>query len=580
MDSVLGLDATELDRPLWIVPERDLPAEDVLRRELAVSSLIASVLVRRGYKDPSEAERFLNPTLDHMHDPRLLPDYEPAVKAILGAKERGETIYVHGDYDVDGVTSAALFTRFLQKIGCEVVPHVPHRIREGYGIHLDAVQWAKDQGAKLFLTCDCGISAHEQVRAAKEGGMTVVVTDHHLVGETLPDAVAIVNPHRSDSIYPWPELCGVGVALKLCAGLTSELGHKPEHFYNAYLDLAVMGTVADVMPLQGENRVITRLGLERLKVTKKPGLRSLLRVCNLDKADRLTARNIGFQLGPRVNAVGRIDDSAVALDLLLAEDPLEADTIAQRMDLINTERKTEQNRSVIEAIERVEAEGLNKCFSILLADASWHPGVIGLVAGRLVERFRRPAFVLTIQDGIAKGSARSIPGFHLGEAIDATRHIHLGGGGHEMAAGFSVREEKISELTACLEAFARERLKPEDFRPRLEVDVEVAAEEAKPAQAAELRLLEPFGAGNPEPLFSCKNVKLSSVIPTSNPEHVRVMLQTDDGDRAAMGFGNGLALAEISPDQSLDIVFTLDENTFNGRTSYRWVIIDAQSASS
>jgi len=569
--------ATVAESPIWVVPERDRVAETKLCAELGISQIVAAVLVNRGYVDPAVADRFLNPSLDHLHDPCLLPDYFEATKAILGAKERGETIYVHGDYDVDGVTSAALFTRFLKKIGCQVVPHVPHRIREGYGIHLDAIQWAKDHGTKLFLTCDCGSSAHEQVKAASEAGMTVVVTDHHLVGDTLPEAIAVVNPHRPDSLYPWAELCGVGVAFKLCAGLTKELGHKVEQFYNAYLDLAVLGTVADVMPLLDENRVITRFGLERLQVTKKAGLQALLRVCNLASAEKLTARNIGFQIGLRINAVGRIDDSAVALELLLTDDSQHADTLAQKMDKANIDRKAEQTRSVDEAIKRVESQGLNNAFTMLVADASWHPGVIGLVAGRLVERYRRPAFVLCIHDGVAKGSARSIPGFDLSKALRAAKDIILGGGGHEMAAGFSVKEDRIPELTKAFEDFAQGRLKPEDFRPRISIDVEVEASEAKASAAAAMKLLEPYGAANPEPVFSCRGVELVSVVPTSNPDHARVSLNTDDGPRAAMAFGNGRAIAAIAPGTSLDIAFTADENTFNGRTSFRWVIQDAQS---
>ena len=567
------------DTPIWTVPLRDVDAEKRLVTELGVPSIVAAVLVNRGFVEPDKAYAFLHPSLDHLHDPRLLPDYEAAASAILGARERGETIYVHGDYDVDGVTSAALFTRFLKVTGCKVVPHVPHRIKEGYGIHLDAIQWAKDQGTSLFLTCDCGISAHEQVKAAREAGMVVVVTDHHLVGETMPEAAAVVNPHRKDSKYPWSELCGVGVALKLCAGLTRDLGHSVERFYGAYLDLAVLGTVADVMPLLDENRVITRFGLPRLQVTKKVGLQALLKVADLSRADRLTARNIGFQLGPRINAVGRIDDSALALDLMLTEDRPTADTLAQKLDQVNTERKAEQIRSVESAIERVEASGLDQNYTLLLADDGWHPGLIGLVAGRLVERYRRPSFVLSVQDGIGKGSARSIPGFDLGDAIAKCRGLLIGGGGHEMAAGFSVREEKIPELQAAFESIARENLTPEAFRPRVAVDVEIEAAEASASTANGLSLLEPFGAGNPEPVFSCTDAVIASVAPTSNPDHARVTLETPDGLRSAMAFGNGRSIAAIQQGSRVRLAFTADTNTFNGKTSYRWVIQCAQSES-
>ncbi len=565
--------------PVWIVPKRDLLAERALASQLGVPPIVAAVLVNRGFTDPTEADRFLHPSLEHLHDPTLLPDFAPAVKAILGARERQETIYIHGDYDVDGVTSAALLTRFLGRIGCEVIPHVPHRLREGYGIHLDAVEWAREKGASLFLTCDCGISAHEQVLAAKEAGMTVVVTDHHQVGDTLPDAVAVVNPHRPDSRYPWPELSGVGVVFKLCAGITAELGHRVEQFYRAYLDLAVLGTVADVMPLLDENRIITHFGLTTLRETKKTGLQALLRVADLATKPQLTARNIGFQLGPRINAVGRIDDSAIALDLLLTEDEIQANLIASRLDTINNDRRAEQSRSVDEAVAQVEQEGLESNYTLVLANQSWHPGVIGLVAGRLVERFRRPAFVLSVADGVAKGSARSIPGFDLGEAVRATRHLTLGGGGHEMAAGFSLKTDKLPAFTSAIEELARATLKPDDFRPRIELDAEVAAHEASPEVWADLQRLEPYGNANPEPVFAVRGVRLVGLNPTSNPDHARVTFGTEAGMMPGMAFGIGRRLAELDPGDPVDVAFSLEENRYNGQSTIRWQVKEVQKVS-
>ena len=261
----------------WITPARDSAGELILERELGVSSLLACVLLARGYRDPGAADRYLHPNLSHLSDPRLLPDFDKACVAILGARERKETIFIHGDYDVDGVTSAALLTRFLKSLGCSVITHVPHRMKEGYGIHLNAVDAAQEAGAKLFLTCDCGSTAHTQVARARAAGMAVVVTDHHLMNEDLPKADAVVNPHRSDSEYPFRELCGVGVVFRLCEGITAEMGHNVANFQRAFLDLAAIGTVADVMPLVGENRVITKCGLERIPDTKKLGLQALLR---------------------------------------------------------------------------------------------------------------------------------------------------------------------------------------------------------------------------------------------------------------------------------------------------------------
>jgi single-stranded-DNA-specific exonuclease len=303
-------------RKRWIVADRKPEAEQAIRERLGTRPLLGAVLAARGFGADETTEAFLDPGLERLHEPRLLPDFEPAMREILGAKERGETIFVHGDYDVDGISSTALFSRFLTAIECKVITHVPHRTREGYGIHASAVDAAAASGAKLFLTCDCGVSAFEQVDRAKEAGMRVVVTDHHTIGATLPRAEAVVNPHRSDSDYPFQDLSGSGVVLKLCAGIAEALGLPLEKFYRAYLDLAVLGTVADVMPLLGENRVIAKHGLKSLGETKKEGLKALIAEAGLaDRAgEGFRARDIGFGLGPRLNAAGRIDDARAAAD--------------------------------------------------------------------------------------------------------------------------------------------------------------------------------------------------------------------------------------------------------------------------
>ncbi|MCW5938463.1 MAG: single-stranded-DNA-specific exonuclease RecJ [Fimbriimonadaceae bacterium] len=565
----------------WAVAPRDPQAEEALSRELGLHPLVAAVLASRGHSDPRQAERFLDPSLEQLHDPRLLPDFEPAVRAVLGARERKETIYVHGDYDVDGVSSAALFTRFLTRIGCTVVPHVPHRTREGYGIHLDAVGWAREHGASLFLTCDCGISAHEQVRAANEAGMTVVVTDHHQVGSSLPEAAAVVNPHRHDSPYPWRELSGAGVAFKLGQGIARELGLPEEKYFRAYLDLAVLGTVADIMPLLDENRVITHHGLAHLRHTRKTGLQALMEVSDLsDPKKALTAYHIGFQLGPRLNAVGRIDDASTALDLLLTEEPAEARRLARELDDANTRRKAAEKRAIEEAVARVEAEGLGDRLTILVADPDWHPGLIGLVAGRLVERFRRPTFVVSIDGDSAKGSARSISGFHLKEALDAVRPLLLSGGGHELAAGFSLEAGRLDDLRTALESHAVSVISPDDLVPRLTIDAEVSSAEAGPSAASALHSLEPFGNGNPDPVLCVRGVNLSSVVPTRNPEHAQVTLETNDGPRRGMAFGIGQDLASLEPGARVDVAFRIEANEFNGKTTARWIVVDVQESES
>lgn len=559
----------------WISPVRNRSVEEMLCRELEIHPLTASVLINRGYTNPEAARRFINPRLEDLHDPRLLPDFDKAVKEILGARERGELIYVHGDYDVDGVTSAAIFARFLEKIGCRVEAHVPHRMKEGYGIHAEAVQWAREAGAKLFLTCDCGISAHDQIEAVREAGMTAVVTDHHLLQETLPNAAAVVNPHRSDSKYPFHELSGAGVVFKLCAGITEELGHKKEHFYRAYLDLAVLGTIADMMPLVDENRIIAKYGLEQLTGSRKEGLRALMAVSQVGRDCPVTASQVGFRLAPRINAVGRIDDAAHALDLLMTSDQTEAMKLAMRMDELNTLRRTEQDRLIEEAINEVEEKLLHQQRVIVVAREGWHPGIIGLAAGRLVERFYRPAFVVALQeDGTGKGSARSIPRFHLAEALDAASEHHLGGGGHEMAAGFSISKDLIPLFSDALNAHADQVMTDEDYIPFINVDAEADIIETDRDAAESLAMLEPFGMANPEPKFVCRGMRLTQVMPMRNPEFARLNLARDGVLRQGITFKFGLEMAELPEDSKIDVVFCPEINTFRGESFYRWNICD------
>lgn len=550
---------------IWLWPSAiDATLQAKLCAELSISPLTADVLIRRGFDTPEAAYAFLNPTLDQLHDPRLLPDFEPACRAILAAREAGDIIAIHGDYDVDGVTSTSLLTRFLRRIGCKVTPHVPHRIKEGYGIHLTAVEWAVKEGAKVFLTCDCGIKAHEQIREVRAAGMIPLVTDHHQVGDSLPDAEAIVNPHRADSDYPFAELSGVGVVLKLCAGITEELGHKSRDFYRAYLDLATLGTVADVMPLEGENRVIVALGLPELRQSKKAGIVALKEVSDLAEAPTLVTSDIGFRLGPRINAVGRIDDASIALDLLLTDNLTEARNIAKRLDDVNQERKEMQAKALEGAIESVLAQGLHERNVIFVHSKEWHSGLVGIVAGKLVERFRRPSFVGSESNGTIKASGRSIPGFDLGEAIRRFEGVHEGGGGHELAAGLAVRADRVDELSQLFDEMGAEVLKPEDFIPKVVIDANAETSDCTMTRLQELKRLEPFGNCNPEPVFGLKAVRITDVVPTSKPEHVRIQFSDGRSTVSAMAFGMGETIAQMDTSREVDLAVTISENWFRG----------------
>jgi len=563
----------------WIVGDRDAVAEERLQRELGIPSIVAAVLAQRGMTDPAEAYRFLNPQLDDLHSPSLLPDFEKAKDAILGAKERNELIFVHGDYDVDGVTSAALLNRFLKAIGCNVQTHVPHRMREGYGIHRSAVEAAKVAGARLFLTCDCGVSAFEQVEIAREAGMKVVVTDHHTVGSTLPNADAIVNPHRSDSEYPFPELSGAGVVFRLCEGITEALNHPVDRYRRAFLDLATLGTIADVMPLREENRIIARHGLKILSETKKVGLQALMREAKLtiEPGRPLRSYHVGYVLGPRLNAIGRIDDADIALRLLTSTDAAEADLLAKKIEGVNVERRAEQQRIIEEAVEMVTSKGWHQRNVIVVGSDGWHSGIVGIVAGRLVDQFHRPCFVLKIdrENGICKGSARTIPNFHLADAIRAHPELFLSGGGHAAAAGCSFELEKLDAVADALHEYAGKHLTPEDFVPTVQADMEVDGSEVSLAAVEALQALEPFGCENPEPTFVARGVNLSQVLPTKNPAHVRLLLRCGTGMAVpGIAFGLGERFTNTGAGAVTDLLFQPTIEEWRGMRSLKWQVKD------
>lgn len=562
----------------WVLPNPDAEAVQALQGALGVPRVLASILVQRGYADPVAAERFLKPDLAHLHDPRTLPDYESAISVILGAKERKERIFVFGDYDVDGITSASLLQRFLSRLGFDVVAQVPER-RQGYGIQESSVFAAKEVGAKVFLSCDCGSTAVKPVAMAREAGMAVVVTDHHELDEEMPDAHAVVNPHRADSQYPFKGLSGVGVVFKLCLGLARELG-VPEHQYlRAFLDLAALGTVVDMMPLVDENRVITKFGLPQIEATKKVGLRALITEYSKTRRQQgpLKLYDLGFGIGPRLNAAGRVSDAANALRLLTTEDELEAAMLASAMEEANQTRRTAQERAIAEAAERIVEQGLDQRNAIVVLDPGWHGGVVGIVASKLVEMFRRPVFVGTVdpETGKAKASARSIPAFHLADAIHSM-HPLVSGGGHAMAAGVSFDLACLEEFADRIHAYAGERLQPEDFLAQTRIDVVATRGELDVATVEGLAAMEPCGMGNPAPVFAVRGVRLTDVRLTKN-ENV-VQLKFDDGSgRPVSGvtFSQAVDFLALSPNATLDVAFKPEVDTYYAdNPRVKWTVSD------
>lgn len=570
-------------RPLtpkrWSLLPEDIQAEARLQIELGVHPITARLLVQRGLTTPEAADRFLNPTLDRLYDPMLLPDAEAACARLKIALANKEKILVHGDYDGDGLTSSALWTRLLRSLGGNVDVFVPHRKRDGYDMRIPIIEQAKQEGVTLIVTTDCGIQRVDEVEHAREAGIDVIITDHHTPGAILPKAVAVVNPQRKDSQYPFRHLAGVGVAFKMGEALTRYLGHGVNGFRRAYLDLAAIGTVTDVMPLLDENRILVKHGLEHLQETKKPGLRALIDVCGYaDK--KLDTRSIGFGIGPRLNSASRIDETKIALDLLMTKDEDEAVSLARRLNELNQQRRDEQDKVFEEAMEQVVRQDMTEA-KCLVVSGNWRGGIIGIVASKIVDRFHRPCVVIGTDDttGLGRGSARSITAFNMFDAVNACTALLEEYGGHAHAAGMSIRTENIVDFAAQMNHLAGVALSDEDILPTLEVAVELSPAEISSDLLNQVAAMEPFGNGNPEPLFVSRSVPVMEVMRMGNEkQHLRLTLRADglngrDSVQSPWFFRGELAeMLETVP--SLDICYKPQFNDWNGRRSIQFLLED------
>ena len=564
--------------PLWRLPaDIDPDAVEALAVELGLPPALCSVLVVRGHVDLDGAKRFLRPRLDHLHDPQRLADGPKAAERIVEAIRAGETILVHGDYDVDGICGASLYARWIGGLGGRVVPFVPHRLRDGYDLGEAGIRAARDAGARLILTADCGTVAHDAIARAAAEGIDVIVTDHHSVGGGLPPALAVVNPQREDCAYPDKSLCGTGIAFKVCRLVGDLVGADPAEL-NAYLDLVALATVADLVPLEGENRILVRFGLRRLGQTRLPGLRALLEVSRLQGEP--TAGQVGFVVAPRINAAGRVGESADALRLLMTEDPDEARRLAEQLDEINRVRREEDRRIFGEAIERLEGRyDPDADFGLVLAAEGWHPGVIGIVASRVVEQVHRPVVLIALSGTTGRGSARSIPGFDLYAALAACSSHMVRFGGHKQAAGMDVRADAVPALSEAFNAQARSVLAGDGLSPVLRADVELGPADAGLDLVRWLEYLGPHGIGNPGPVFLARRVAVEGAR-TVGEGHLKVRLCRDGSSLEAIGFG----LAERHPPDRLvgphDVLFKLDRNEYRGVVRAQARLLDLRPAAS
>ena len=573
----------QIHQARWTEPTRDLPAEALLARELGLHATTARLLVNRGLSDPAEAHAFLHPSLSQLHDPFGLPDMDKAARRIADAIQSKEKMFVYGDYDVDGVTSTAVYVRALTALGANLIYRVPHRKKDGYDLRTTGVQWAHEQGAALVITSDCGIQSHDAVNLANSLGMTVVVTDHHEPGETLPNAYAIVNPHRHDSTYAWPHIAGVGVAFKTMQAVTRLL--QPMHegaFIQKFLDLTACGTVADVMPLLGENRVFASLGLLSLAKTRKVGLRALLDGAGLDLSKPLTSESIGFGIGPRINAVGRVDDAALALDLLLTVDAEEAHLLVEKLNGFNAARQVEQKRILTEARAMMTAQDMSGVNVLVLASPGWNAGVVGIVAGKLVDDCHRPAIVIgTNDDGTwGKGSARSIKAFNLFDGIQHSKHLLETCGGHAMAAGLSLSMTNFDGFRQCINDYASTILTPEHFVPEIAHDGTIDPSDLSIPLIHEWQKLAPFGHANPAPLFASTEMLICDAKRMGKDmSHLKLRVRADAMDPTdCVAWGQGDFTETAGPGDRLSAVYSPQINEWNGRSSVQLMLKDLRKA--
>ena len=551
-----------LPAPRWVLtPEPEAGATQALARELSIPLPLASLLIQRGHTGVEAARSFLRPSLERLTDPLTLAGLELAVTAIAGAISRRETILVHGDYDVDGQSATALLTRALREAGADVHPFVPHRLRDGYDFGPAGLAFAVSIGARLIVTCDCGITAVETVRQAEAMGIRVVVTDHHLPGPELPPATAVVDPQRSDDRSGLGMLCGTGIAFKLVQALVPALG-LPKALPMHLLDYVALATVADVVPLTGENRILVRHGLRLLSRSRWPGLRALIEASGLGSAE-LRAGQVGFTLAPRLNAAGRIGEAADGLRLLLTDSADEAMMLASRLERLNEERQTLDQRFLVEALAQVEASGsLDRRAGIVLASDSWHPGVVGIVASRVVERYGRPTFLVCFDGDIGKGSGRSISRFDLHGALTECADLLLRYGGHRMAAGVTVSRENFAAFRERFERVAGDRLGFDNLGPEQRVDLEIPLDEATDQLEKLCRHLEPCGMGNAAPVFGVRGVDFTRRQQVGT-NHVKGALQTSSGSLDAIGFRLADCLGELGGGP-VDAAFRLEQNEFRG----------------
>lgn len=587
---------------IWRVAAARGDNAEQIASELDLSLAVAKLLENRGYPTAKDARSFINKETALLHDPFALADMNKAVERILRAVNGGEKILVYGDYDVDGVTALTVLYTYLRSIGANVGYHIPNRIGEGYGVNVDALKVFAADGYTLMVTVDTGITAIEEIAAANRLSLDTVITDHHECRPELPAALAVVNPRRADCTYPFKELAGCGVAFKLVCALEMERGgvsmyEATKFCADKFCELVALGTIADVMPLVDENRIIVSHGLKLLESTKNIGLAALMRASGLIAEDadgkpvkrRITSSSVGFTLAPRINAAGRISSAQFAVELLLSEDEVRANEIAAELCETNRRRQNEEN-TISEAAEaKIAEQCLEDDYVIVLDDDHWHHGVIGIVCSRITEKYNLPSILISFEHNMGddpmptdmgKGSGRSVPGLNLFEALEACSHLLPKYGGHELAAGLSVERGKLDEFRRAINAYAKDVLGDRKLSRIIDIDLLLYPEEISVKLAEELYLLEPFGTGNSQPVFETDRLIITEITALSGGKHTKLTLRTPGCSTVftALYFGMATHDFPFTVGEAVDVAYNLDINEFRGRRSIQLIVRDIRRA--
>ena len=557
----------------------DLPTDkaEVLRQELKIHPLMCAILASRGIEHYDEAKTFFRPEIKDMHDPSLMKDMGKAVVRILKAIEREEKILVYGDYDVDGTTAVAIVYDFLSKIysSDNIEYYIPNRYREGYGLSKQGINYAEENNFSLLITLDCGIKSVDLVRLAKEKKIDTIICDHHLPGAEIPEALAVLNAKQMDCPYPYKELCGCGVGFKLIHALAKELNIDATE-YMPYLELVATAIAADIVPIKGENRLLANYGVTQVNSHPSVGIKALIELSGIKK--KITVSSLSFMIGPRINAAGRMDDAKKAVSLFIERDPERAKEIALLLQTDNTSRREADTQITEEALDMIMSdELLQHKKSTVLCKEEWHKGVIGIVASRLLEKYYRPTIVLTKSGDVLAGSARSIPGFNIHDALEQCSDLLIGFGGHYFAAGMTLFPENLSAFQERFEKIASATLSEDQLIPEILIDATIELKDITQSFYNILSQMEPFGPENPQPVFCVRNVRNTGTrIVKEN--HVRFEVEQNGYSITGIGFGLAEKLHRISSSDHLDIVFTLEENHFRDSVNLQMKVIDFDTA--